>query len=153
VCSDPIFPLPEFSPAPEGCKHRIVIDTNIVLEVFVFNDAASRPLKSALQAGELDWLATQAMRDELARVLTYPKIVTRMDFYQLSALDVLAAFDRHARLTEVAAKASATCSDPDDQKFIDLAVARQALLLSKDQAVISMSKRLLSHGVRAKAAI
>ncbi|UUZ65943.1 putative toxin-antitoxin system toxin component, PIN family [Polaromonas sp. P1(28)-13] len=118
----------------------IVLDTNIVLDVFVFNDAAALPVRQALEAGELDWLATQPMRDELARVLAYPQIVPRLDFYKLSADDVLAAFDRHARLTEVAAKASVTCSDPDDQKFIDLAVARQAMLLSKDRAVISMKK-------------
>ena len=131
----------------------IVLDTNIVLDVFVFNDAAALPLKLALQAGELDWLATQAMRDELARVLTYPNIVPRLNFYKLSAEDVLGHFDRHARLTEVASKASVTCSDPDDQKFIDLAVAGQALLLSKDRAVISMAKRLLAHGVRAQLAM
>lgn len=131
----------------------IVLDTNIVLDVFVFNDAAALPVRLALEAGELDWLATQAMRDELARVLAYPQIVPRLAFYQLSADDVLAAFDRHARLQEVAGKAGVTCSDPDDQKFIDLAVASQALLLSKDRAVISMAKRLLAHGVRAQAAI
>ncbi|WP_309679892.1 putative toxin-antitoxin system toxin component, PIN family [Polaromonas sp.] len=131
----------------------IVLDTNIVLDVFVFSDAAALPLRRALQAGELDWLATRAMRDELARVLAYPQIVPRLVFYQLAADDVLAAFDRHARLTEVAAKASVTCSDADDQKFIDLAVAHQARLLSKDRAVISMAKRLLAHGVRAQSTI
>lgn len=131
----------------------IVLDTNIVLDVFVFNDAAALPVRQALEAGELDWLATQAMRDELARVLAYPQIVPRLAFYQLSVDDVLSAFDRHARLQEVAGKAGVTCSDPDDQKFIDLAVASQALLLSKDRAVISMAKRLLAHGVRAQAAI
>ena len=50
-------------------------------------------------------------------------------------------------------KAPVTCSDPDDQKFIDLAVARQALLLSKDRAVLSMKKRLLAWSVRAQAAL
>jgi putative PIN family toxin of toxin-antitoxin system len=153
VCSDPVFPLTAFSSLTKGRGHAIVLDTNIVLDVFVFNDAAALPLKQALQAGELDWLATQPMRDELARVLAYRQIVPRLAFYQLSALDVLAAFDQHARLTEVATKASVTCSDPDDQKFIDLAVASQALLLSKDRAVISMAKRLLAQGVRAQAAI
>ena len=127
----------------------VVIDTNIILDVFVFADAAAKPIKKALEAGELDWIATQPMRDELARVLAYPKIVPRLDFYQLSADDVLASFDRHARLVEIAPKASLTCSDADDQKFIDLAVAHQAQLVSKDRAVISMSKRLLAHGVRA----
>ena len=82
---------------------HIVLDTNIVLDVFVFNDAAALPLKQALQAGELEWLATQPMRDELERVLAYPQIVPRLDFYKLSAGDVLAEFDRHARLTGGAA--------------------------------------------------
>lgn len=145
--------LPGGENKPLLTARPIVLDTNIVLDVFVFNDAAALPLKKALQAGELDWLATQPMRDELARVLAYPQIVPRLAFYELSADDVLAAFDRHARLREVAGKAGVTCSDPDDQKFIDLAVACQALLLSKDRAVISMAKRLLVHGVRAQAAI
>ena len=134
-------------------RQPVVLDTNIVLDVFVFNDVAAQPLKKALEAGELDWLATQAMRDELQRVLAYPQIIPRLAFYQLDADDVLAAFDAHARLTEVAAKAGITCSDPDDQKFIDLAVAAKALLLSKDRHVLSMRKRLLAYEVRAQAAI
>ena len=137
----------------EKAVQLIVLDTNIVLDVFVFNDAAAKPVKAALEAGELDWIATQPMRDELARVLAYPQIVPRLDFYQLSASDVLAAFDRHVRLIEVAAKARLSCSDPDDQKFIDLAVAHQTLLLSKDRHVLSMKKRLVAYGVRAQAAM
>ncbi|OOG46587.1 putative toxin-antitoxin system toxin component, PIN family [Polaromonas sp. A23] len=139
------------TPARNGAC--VVLDTNIVLDVFVFNDAAALPLKAALEAGKLDWVATQAMRDELERVLAYPQIVPRLAFYKLSAADVLANFDRHARLTKVADKACVTCSDPDDQKFIDLAIAGQALLLSKDRAVLSMKRRLASLGVRAQAAI
>ena len=142
--------LPGFSPAR---KAPVVIDTNIVLDIFVFNDAAAKPVRQALEAGALDWIATQPMRDELARVLAYPKIVPRLAFYQLNADDVLASFDSHARLREVAAKACLSCSDPDDQKFVDLAVAGQSLLLSKDRHLLSMSKRLLVHGVRAQAAM
>jgi putative PIN family toxin of toxin-antitoxin system len=131
----------------------VVLDTNIVLDIFVFNDAAAITIKSALESGEVHWLATQPMRDELARVLAYPQIVPRLNFYQLSAEDVLAAFDHHAQLKEVPPKASVTCSDPDDQKFIDLAIAHQALLLSKDQHVLSMRKRLSAQGIRAQAAM
>jgi len=131
----------------------VVLDTNIVLDVFVFNDVAAQPLRQALEAGQLDWLATQPMRDELKRVLAYPQITPRLAFYQLSADDVLAAFDRHARLLEVASKAGVTCSDADDQKFIDLAVAGKALLLSKDRDVLSMAKRLGNLGVTTQRAI
>ena len=54
---------------------------------------------------------------------------------------------------EVAVKARLTCGDPYDQKFIDLAVAGKALLLSQDRHILSMSKRLLTHGIRAQEAI
>ena len=134
-------------------RQAVVLDTNIVLDVFVFNDTASGPLKQALLAGELEWLATQPMREELARVLDYPQIIPRLNFYQLTAEAVLAAFDQHARIVEVAPKAPVTCTDADDQKFIDLAIAHQALLLSKDQHVLSMRKRLLAHGILAQAAM
>ena len=154
MCSDPNFSLPEFSPANE--KTQIVIDTNIVLDLLVFKDPATAPLQQALDgagANGLNWLATQPMRDELARVLTYPQIVARLVFYKLLADDVLTAFDNHARIVAIAPKASVTCSDSDDQKFIDLAVSYKAMLLSKDKAVISMTKRLLALDVRAQAAI
>jgi len=134
-------------------RPAVVLDTNIVLDLFVFSDPVSAGLKAALEAGEFDWLATPPMRDELARVLAYPQIIPRLNFYALTAEDVLASFDRHTRVVEVAPKASVTCSDADDQKFIDLAVVHRALLLSKDQHVLSMRKRLLDQGVHAQAAV
>ncbi|OGB81575.1 MAG: putative toxin-antitoxin system toxin component, PIN family, partial [Burkholderiales bacterium RIFOXYD2_FULL_59_8] len=121
---------------------------NIVLDAFVFDDPATRPLKSALAALQLEWIATKAMRYELARVLCYPKIVPRMAFYQVTASHVLAQFDGQATLVDTAPKAKVTCRDPDDQKFIDLAVSHQALLLSKDQAVLCMHKRLSGLSVK-----
>ena len=148
-----LLPLPLGEGWGEGKRRTaaaIVLDTNIVLDVFVFNDSAAEPLRLALAQQELDWLATQPMRDELARVLAYPKIAARLNFYKLSADTILAKFDQHTRLVDVAPKASVTCSDADDQKFIDLAVQHQALLLSKDKAVTSMAKRLLACGVRAQ---
>ena len=154
VCSDPNLSLPEFPPIPS--QNCIVIDTNIVLDLFVFKDPATNPLQQALEgagATQLNWLATQPMRDELARVLAYPQIVTRLNFYKLLADDVLTAFDKHARIVAVAPKASMTCSDADDQKFIDLAVTHKAILLSKDKAVLSMKKRLLALEIRAQPAI
>ena len=131
----------------------IVIDTNIILDLFVFGDPATAPLRQQLDAGTLGWVATQPMRDELERVLAYPQIVPRMDFYGRSAAEVLGHFDRLVRLVDVVPKASATCKDADDQKFIDLAVAHRARLLSKDRAVICIKKRLLALGVLASVAI
>ena len=131
----------------------VVIDTNILLDAFIFNDPGAQPLKQALASGQLRWLATQPMRDELQRVLGYKQIIPRLAFYNLSPADVMGQFDQHAQLVPVAPKATATCRDADDQKFIDLAVAHKAMLLSKDNAVLCMSKRLLALDVIAQVAI
>lgn len=130
-----------------------VLDTNIVLDAFVFNDPAAQPLRDGLKSGALIWIATQPMREELERVLAYPKIVKKLVHCQLEAVAVLAQFDTLVQPQAVAPKAPVTCRDPDDQKFIDLAVAHQSGLLSKDKAVICMSKRLLALSVTAQTAI
>ena len=132
---------------------KIILDTNIVLDVFVFNDSAAEPVRQALTNKELNWLATLPMRDELARVLAYPKIAARLAYYKLARGDVLARFDQHTHLVDVAPKAAVTCSDADDQMFIDLAAQHQCLLLSKDRDVLAIKKRLLAHGIRAQSAM
>ncbi|MBA2965670.1 putative toxin-antitoxin system toxin component, PIN family [Ramlibacter sp. MAH-25] len=129
----------------------LVLDTNVVLDAFVFDDLAVRPLLPALDAGLVRWLATAAMRDELARVLDYPKLQPRLARRGLAAADVLARFDRHATVVGAPAKAAVTCGDPDDQKFIDLAVASAALLLSKDAEVLALRRRLAGLAVTARA--
>jgi putative PIN family toxin of toxin-antitoxin system len=129
----------------------VVIDTNIVLDLFVFADVKAKPLQEALTRAELRWLATTEMRVELLRVLGYPQIAPRLAFYGLAAQDVMARFDAQAQLVPVAPKAGVTCKDADDQKFIDLAVTHRALLLSKDRAVLSMQKRLAALGAPTRA--
>jgi putative PIN family toxin of toxin-antitoxin system len=135
----------------------LILDTNIVLDLFVFNDPYLAALKPALLAGleskRFNWIATQDMRIELERVLTYPKITPRMAFYQVTAKDVLDKFDHLTTLLAPAPKAKWICKDPDDQRFIDLAVQHKATLLSKDQAVLCMAKRLLTAGAVVQKAI
>jgi predicted nucleic acid-binding protein len=114
------------------------------LDLLIFSDPRTAPLRTLLAQGRLDWIATQVMRDELERVLAYPHIVSRMDFYRVDAAQVLAAFDAQARLVDIAPRVAYVCKDADDQKFIDLAAAHRAILLSKDKAVICMRKRLLT---------
>ena len=129
------------------CGTLRVLDTNIVLDLWVFDDPASAPLRERLQDGEIQWLATAAMREELARVLAYPHIARRLTARAMTADTVLAHFDRHARLQADAPKAPYVCKDADDQKFIDLAVQHGAALHSKDAQVLCMKNRLARCGV------
>ena len=138
------------APEPaEGAARALVLDTNIVLDLLVFADPAVRPLPPLLASGALRWIAAPAMRVELERVLGYPQIAPRLDYYGLSAAQVLQAFDAQTHAVAPAPRASAVCKDPDDQQFIDLAVQHGAILLSKDQAVLRLRKRLMALGVEA----
>jgi putative PIN family toxin of toxin-antitoxin system len=127
---------------------KLVIDTNIVLDLLVFDEPAQAPLAAELEAGDLHWLATAAMREELARVLGYPAIAGRLAAKGRQAEAVLAAFDARAqRVAGEPERAPCLCSDPDDQVFVDLAVAHRARLLSKDRALLALRKRLAALGV------
>jgi putative PIN family toxin of toxin-antitoxin system len=130
-------------------EDKVVIDTNIVLDLYLFNDEAIRPLRNLIAANAIQWLATPPMRIELERVLGYPQIVPRLAHHQLSPADILEQFDLHTLIVQVAPKASITCADPDDQCFIDLAIQHQSRLISKDREVLKMKKRLAALGARA----
>lgn len=127
-----------------------VLDTNIVLDLFLFQDPNTSALRLQLQSGQVTWQATTHMRNELERVLTYSHITAKMSFYEKTPADLLTAFDQCAQLIEAPeAKAPYTCKDADDQPFIDLAAhlaskePGQAIhLISKDKAVLCMKKRL-----------
>jgi len=125
----------------------VVLDTNIVLDLWVYNDPATPALLAALTANDVQWVATQIMRDELERVLAYPHIVQRMLKSNITTEHILAQFDAYAVLKPVAAKAPYTCKDADDQKFVDLAAATQAQLISKDKAVLTLRNRMARIGV------
>jgi hypothetical protein len=53
-------------PAPD--TPIAILDTNALLDWRVFKDPAASPLATALQAGQLRWLATAAMQTEWHQV-------------------------------------------------------------------------------------
>lgn len=127
--------------------NTLVLDTNIALDLFVFQDPATAPLRETLDREAGVWVATAAMREELVRVLAYPQIARRLVAQARPAQEVLDAFDRCSRTVPDAPKAAFTCTDADDQKFIDLAAEHRATLLSKDDAVLCMARRMERIGV------
>ena len=129
----------------------IVIDTNVLLDIWVYSDPATPALLQALESGQLRWLATAPMREELLRVLDYAHIAKRRAKDACSLQAVMDAFDRLSLPEAEAPRSAFVCKDPDDQKFIDLAVAHTATLLSKDRLVLKLGKRLLAAGVKTAA--
>ena len=124
-----------------------VIDTNWLLDLWVFDDPRAQPVRAALESGAWRWLATPPMRDEFERVLGYPAVAKRLQAMARDPLTVLAEFERRVEWAPVAPRAPVRCTDPDDQGFIDLALQHGATLLSKDKAVLACRKRLLALGI------
>ena len=123
-----------------------VLDTNVLLDWLVFGNPAVLPLAAALQAGRLRWMATEAMREEMGCVL-------QRGIGGRWAVDDAAwrvAWGRHAELVPapVAALHVPRCSDPDDQKFIDLALGLPARwLLTRDRALLKLARPARRFGV------
>lgn len=122
-----------------------VIDTQSVLDWQFFANPVCGNWLTGLQAGAWRWIATPAMRDELAHVLSRG-IAGR---WAVPAAEVLAAFDRWADIRPVPTAPLGDwprCRDRDDQKFIDLALTHGARwLVSRDKAVLKLARRCLQQ--------
>lgn len=123
---------------------RVVLDTNVCLDLFVFGDPRCAPLAAALQAGVVDAVTGAACEAEWRAVLDYPQLALT----PAVRASALAAFDACVRRVPDAGLAGALglprCADPDDQKFLALAAAAGARwLLSRDRALLTLHRRCL----------
>lgn len=141
--TQPDLPSPLVAEVP-----RCVVDTNCVLDLWVFRDPAVTAWAAAITERRAVWLATLPMRDEWVRVLGYPAIQRALARQGMTLEQALAHFDVHARLVPEASDCHIRCDDPDDQMFINLAVGHRAVLLSKDSAVLRLKRLLASHQVQ-----
>lgn len=135
---------PTASPSawPSACA--VVLDSNVWLDILVFDDVHTRPIRAALERGAIQALIDARCHAELAFVLDYPHLAAR----GVAKADVLAALATLAPLIELPAlpadaRTLPQCRDRDDQKFLELARASGAQwLVSKDRAVLKLAKRV-----------
>lgn len=125
----------------------VVLDTNTVLDWLVFGNPSVQGLADAIIQGRVAWIACPAMREELRHMLNHSSLAR----WQPDAEAAMATFDRHARLLappQPGAAQRLACTDPDDQIFIDLAVAHGAHhLVTHDRALLKLARRALRLGV------
>jgi len=123
---------------------RIVLDTNVCLDLFVFHEPQSAALHVAMQRGTIEAVTRADCREEWLRVLHYPQLPVT----DAARPAIEAAFDALVRcLQDELATAPADvplprCADPDDQKFLELAQASGARwLVSKDNELLKLAPR------------
>lgn len=130
---------------PLSGRLRAVLDTNVLLDLWLFDDARTRPLRAAIDAGRLHVVRSRACDDEFARVLARERF--GLDAAARQAL--LARWQQCGEAVEPAAAAPLASGDPDDQKFLDTAFAAAAeLLLTRDKALLRLARRAAALGLR-----
>ncbi len=125
----------------------LVIDTNIMLDLWVYQNPQTSILKQCLESKKIVLLLTQAMLNELDFVLQRAPILAVLAKFNLTVLELKENLHNCAQLCDVANAAPWRCKDKSDQMFIDLAWAQQTHLLSKDKAVLSLNKKFKSRGI------
>ena len=118
-------------------KPRLVMDTNVLVSGIFFSKGNEAQILGYTIEGRAVLLASLDTLEELREVLTRPK-------FQLTQPEALALFQMVLSRCEIVLnpeKAEAMCRDPDDQKFLDCAVAGRAhYLVTGDPDLLVMER-------------
>lgn len=127
---------------PKARSVRVVLDTSVVISALLFLQGRLVWLRGAWSTGAVTPIVSRETADELIRVLAYPK-------FQLSENEiqtVLAAYLPLCETSAIPSKQSLVlpqCSDPDDQKFLELASSTAArALVTGDRALLDLDDRV-----------
>ena len=125
---------------------RVILDTNVCLDLFVFRDTRWASLLSALKNGSLEAVTREDCRNEWLRVLDYPHLPLNDE----SKAQAIVEFD--ALIACIVPETRATplpiCTDRDDQKFLELARdANAQCLVTKDKALLKLARKTARSGL------
>jgi len=127
--------------------NRVILDTNVCLDLFVFRDPRWAKLLSALQSGNTEAVTREDCRNEWLRVLDYPHLPIDAE----SKIKSIAEFDALISCVAPETRIGAIlpiCTDTDDQKFLELARdARAEYLITKDKALLKLAKKAVGAGL------
>ena len=124
----------------------IILDTNILLDIFVFEDVRADRLRNAVLNRQIKTYSNQTSVEELADVISRPFF----DLEEGRQAEIMGQWQSLSQSIEDPKLEPAPwkCQDPDDQVFLDLAfTVRPSILISKDNAVLKLATRALKEGV------
>lgn len=143
-----------------GLPRRLVLDTNVCLDLFVFRDPRWTALLSALRQSQVQAFTRADCRMEWTLVLAY----ARLGLSTAQQAAALAEFDQLTSLAEMGTDVDTkvdtkvdtnigsrdaintvrlpVCRDTDDQKFIELAATIGAdALVTKDKLLLKLARK------------
>ena len=120
---------------------RLVLDTNVVMDLFHFRAPPLAPLMAAIESGAVICLANEETLAELARVTGYKQFCLDDAGRQRIFEAYRAQVTLIAESVDPALPLLPKCRDPDDQMFLELALAGHAnMLISRDNQVLKLAR-------------
>lgn len=129
-----------------GVKPVVILDTNILLDILVFDDQRAHPLRGALVEKKIDAVATVKTIEEFVDVIGR----SQFDLNPNQQEEIQLQWESWSRILDDGDLIAAPwkCKDRDDQVFINLAYSlRPAILISKDKLVLKIAKRAIKDDV------
>ena len=121
----------------------LALDTNTVMALWFFEDPALKALRDLVENGYVTLISRADALEELRRVLAYRQFAIAESKQQ----QILATYtERCTAITADAPDASAlpTCSDRDDQKFLEIARdGKVSHLITRDKALLKLNRHRL----------
>ena len=118
---------------------RLVLDTNIVMDLLHFGDRHTHPLKTAIQTGKVQCFTDAECLAELERVTGYPEFGLSNEKRE-ALLETYRKFAQSCEAQESENFFLPRCRDPDDQKFLILAARCHAdLLITRDKLLLKLA--------------
>ena len=122
-----------------------VLDTNVLLALWLFRDPAVEVLRAALDAGLLQAVRSAATDAEFAEVLGRPELFSVAPERQAALLN---AWQAASSPVDAIQSAPWVCRDPLDQKFLDLAVSAGASwLITRDRDLLKLARKARRQGL------
>lgn len=121
---------------------RLVLDTNVVLDLLHFLDATVLPIRQAIESRRAQCYASPSTLAEFNRVLSYPELDLDASA-QASLMTQYQSWINNAHTVVNVNPKLPRCADPDDQMFLELAASVAAdFLISKDKALLALKRSI-----------
>lgn len=123
----------------------VVLDTNVLFDIWYWNDKDAQALKSAIFENRLRPVSTPSCLKEFAVVLTRPHFALSEEEQDRILTNVLSL----TLVTRTSIEGVVRCRDADDEKFLNLAFESRAdFLFTKDKNVLRSGRRLAALGIK-----
>jgi len=119
-----------------GTKQRVVLDTNVWVSIFL-KRALAEEFERLFVAGNIDFCVSQAILEEVARVLLYPKFSALFDSPEFA----LNFITRVATIVKPSARVTVIKEDAADNRILECAKAAGAdFIVSGDRHLLRLKK-------------